>query len=261
MNHLPGPKTVVVLLCAAAASSAIAHPLQGPYRDGNRILATRPPVAEGMVNDVRAPGANGKLWISRGHIGDPEGKFPREYRLAWGSPGPAAYGAFEDDFSDVQVRVNEVAVAINPWESIPEAGYQHLERGREAWLRENGFTGGVRTFTNPVFRREQATVLAKAEPAKLPEPRMIIDLPPDMPRFKKRQEVDARPVRSYEPGSKPGPIVVVRTAKDEPVSPSIDPKAAAQVTVHSKPAKGPATEPVPVKVADAEKASAEKTPS
>lgn len=223
-----------VVSCAVGAMAS-AHPLQGPYRDTDRVLATRPPHPEGGVDDVRRPGNNGMLWISRGYIGDPDGRYPREYPQDWGSPGPAAYGAAEDDASEVHVRVDQVAVAINPWESIPEAGYQHLERGREAWLKERGFTGGVRTFTNPVFRREaQPVATASAQSRKLPEPRATFELPPDMPRFKKRQEVRAEPVR---PEGQAHTIVVVRTKNDPPAVPAIDDKARLQVVVKDASAK------------------------
>ncbi len=241
--------STVVVSCAVGAALAAPHPLQGPYRDKDRVLATRAPYPEGGVDDVRRPGNNGMLFESRGFIGDPEGKYPRMYRADWGSPGPAAYGAPEDDMSAVFVRVGETTVAINPWEAIPEAGYQRLERGRDAWLKERGFTGGVRTFTNPVFRREtRPETVSAAQSKKLPEPRAVFELPPDMPRFKKRQEVEATPGMSA-PAERAPTIVVVRT-KDQPaVTPQIGSKERAQVAV--KDAKTVAESPKERKVAEA----------
>lgn len=239
-----------IVACAVAPALASSHPLQGPYRETDRVLATRRPHPAGGVDDVRRPGNNGRLWISRGYIGDPEGRFPRDEVRDWGSPGPAAYGAAEDDASTVKVRVDQVAVGINPWESIPEAGYQHLERGREEWLKERGYTGGVRTFTNPVFRREPAAPApapAAMTAKTIPEPRAVFELPPDMPRFKKRQEVMAEPRLP-----RPHTVVVVSTPKATPAAVDTHAGAVAQVL---KPPAAPAAqkvkEPALRQVADA----------
>ncbi|HRJ50475.1 MAG: hypothetical protein KF787_13070 [Phycisphaeraceae bacterium] len=212
-------------------SPASAQTFSGTPRQGERHLATRPVYPERMVDDVRRPGSNGRHWISRGFIGDPQSRYEKRWPLAWGNPGPAAYGADEEDFSVAYVRVAHTAVSISPWESIDMAGYQNLERGRQEWLKERGYTGGVRTFTNPLYRRRPVDRSITAIPAEqLPQPRMVIELPPDMPRFKKRQEVQAVPASE---GSRdvPRAIVVVRTKDDRPVSPVVPSDEKARVVV------------------------------
>lgn len=200
--------------------STMAQTYSGTPRQGERHLATRPPYPERMADDVRRPGANGRHFVSRGFIGDPNGKYEKRWPLAWGDPGPAAYGADEEDSSVAYVRVADTAVSISPWEAVDLAGYQNLERGRQEWLKERGYTGGVRTFTNPVYRRRPADAsLASSPRESLPKPRMIIDLPPDMPRFRQRQEVQADPrPRGLE--HQPRAVVVVRTNEGKPVGPS-----------------------------------------
>ncbi|MCC6427608.1 MAG: hypothetical protein IT435_12405 [Phycisphaerales bacterium] len=254
--------SALVVSCAAITATAAPHPLQGPdrgYSSRVKLLATRPAYPANVVDDVRRPGANGKPFITRGWIGDPEGKYPRQYPVSsWGDPGPAGYGTFDDDYSEVLVRVGETAVVINPWESIPEAGYQHLERGRIEWLKENGYAGGVRTFTNPLYRRDPApdAVTAKADSKKLPDPRAVFELPADMPRFKKRQEVNSAP-KSRETDKNhahtPHTIVVVRT-KDEPaIKPTLDDKAKHQIVAKPTTAQPATVEPAPKQLADATK--------
>jgi hypothetical protein len=183
------PMLIVGALIGASTSVASAQSLrstQGPARDRDRLLATRPPYPSGMADDVHRPGFNGRRWESRGSIGGQ----PKQYPLSWGTPGPAAYGAREDDFSIVFARVGNTVVTINPWEAIPEAGYQRLERARNEWLKERGYIGGVRTFTNPAYRSTAKPVANAIDPATI-QPRAIIELPEDMPRFKKRQDVAA----------------------------------------------------------------------
>lgn len=224
------------IVVSCAGSVVLAEPLQGPSRDGDRVLATRPLYPEGGVDEVRRPGSNGMLWIGRGFIGDPEGRYVKEYPAAWGGPGPAAYGAEEWDGQHVHIRVGTERVVINPWETIPEEGYSRLERGREQWLKERGYTGGVRTFTNPVYRRvekAERVQVARGDGKKLPAPRAVFELPEDMPRFQKRQEVKAEPSKEEKSDMRTA-IVVVRTKDDAAVAPTVEGKDAAKVVVREK---------------------------
>ncbi len=240
----------LVIPCAAVSALAAPQPLQGPYRDTDRPLATRPAFPPNVVDDVRRPGANGMLWESRGYIGDPEGRLAEQYPQASASPGPATYGAAESDWPEVWARVGQTAVGINAWEPITQAGHQNLERARVEWLKENGYTGGVRTFTNPAFGRSAAAPLASAK-KKLPEPRAVFELPPDMPRFKKRQEVKAAPLRAVEPQNHAHTIVVVRSKDDPAALPAVDRKGQRQVVVKpAAPDAGAANANAPI--ADAE---------
>ncbi len=162
-----------------------------------RLVATPRPYPAGRVDDVHRPGFS-RVWIGRtARSREGDGGMPA-YPLDWRSPGPAAYGAAEDDGSIAYIRVGHNIVAITPWE---RQSFSLLEEGRRQWLDEHGYTGGVRTFVSDATLR---TARSGAEHGPLadrpatadradPEPRIIIELPEDMPRQKSRMRVEARP--------------------------------------------------------------------
>ncbi len=182
-------KTVIacvagVLLSCGVAAHAQTH-VERNFRDrDSRPLATRPAYPHGRADDVRRPGFNGKEWRGESIVGG-----RTEWPAAWRDPGPAAYGALGHEDAIVYARVGEVVVAFSPWE---HPGNARLEYARQAWLKENGYVGGVRTFVNDTLHRPEA--LASAEPAARKHeivPRAIITIPIDIPRFKGHQEVKA----------------------------------------------------------------------
>jgi hypothetical protein len=98
-------------------------------------------------------------------------------------PGPAAYGAQEMDSQVVYGRHGLFNVMpVSPWHRIDQPQYRDLEAARNAWLKENGYTGGVRTFVN------QAIVAGASDEGEI-RPAMILDRPIDTPAFKRRMEV------------------------------------------------------------------------
>lgn len=162
-----------------------------------RMVATPRVYPAGRADDVHRPGFNGRAWIgrtARSRAGD--GGHP-EYALDWRSPGPAAYGAAEDDGSTAYIRIGHNIVGISPWET---QSFSRLEEGRRQWLDERGYTGGVRTFvSDAAMRLARADEAGNGEPLAVkpaadrsdPEPRVILELPEDMPRQKSRMRVDA----------------------------------------------------------------------
>lgn len=173
-----------VLLSCGAASMAQTHSERN-FRDrDSHPLATRPAYPQGRADDVRRPGFNGKEWRGESIVGG-----RTTWPQAWRDPGPAAYGAIGDENAVVYARVGDVVVALSPWEY---AGNERLEYARQAWLKENGYVGGVRTFVNDTLRRPESVASAETA-AKKSEivPRAIITVPIDMPRFKSHQEVRA----------------------------------------------------------------------
>lgn len=119
--------------------------------DGGRDLLNPIPYPHNRVGEVNRDGANGRMWIGRGFIGG-----ERTYRpIDWAGPGPDRYGAAENDGSIVYTRRGFTTVAFTPWVQItgadrgPSVGLEDFERARAQWLRENGYTGGVRTIVNP----------------------------------------------------------------------------------------------------------------
>lgn len=121
------------MLAALVASTVIATTAPSfhqPARVGERLMATPAPRVE----------VAGVEWRTR---------------AITNTPGPRAtptaaerYGAAGAEDAVVYVRVGTQVVAIDPWTRIPEEGLSGLEAGRNQWLRERGYTGGVRTFTN-----------------------------------------------------------------------------------------------------------------
>lgn len=157
-----------------------------PSGVGVSRLATMPDYPVGRVDDVRRPGFNGRLWLGETFIGGVQGPYP----LAWGSPGPTAYGASDRDFSEVHARVGHQVVTISPWISISTEGLKNLEAARNEWLKREGYVGGVRTFVNDLYVFAEPTLAQR-------EPRATIQLPIDMPSFRSRQQV-----MKFQPGDR-----------------------------------------------------------
>lgn len=181
----------------AAALTVSATTLGGVHhynRDG-RVIVNPPPYPTNRVVSVDNS-ANGRVWIGRTILGGVERSTP----YGWGDPGPAKYGASEHDNTVIYVRVGgHVITAVNPWERIDGTGnLMTLERGRQQWLRENGYTGGVRTFVNPRYGAvdteltDAGTPGERAVPGRREiQPRGIIELREDIPRRRPRLEVRA----------------------------------------------------------------------
>lgn len=180
---------------AGAASAQVRHEYN--YHNEHGKLATRPLYPVGRADSVRRPGFNGKLWISRPIIG---GMSDCD-ALGWSDPGPAAYGADEYDGSQVHAKVGQVDVAFSPWEYVQGRGNKSLNMARNKWLRERGYTGGVRTFVNDLFTHYYSTSgerVASAE-TETPsaqqgqvQPRATIHMPLDQPRFRSRMQVNGQ---------------------------------------------------------------------
>lgn len=166
----------VVLGCGLATLASAKEPDKT-----DRVLATRPPYPPNRADDVHRPGFNGRLWVGRPIIGGVNTGYP----LAWGDPGPAGYGAAENDFPLAYVRVGTEVVGITPWEQITEGGLSTLEHGRQQWLADNGYVGGVRTFINDKVLLGVAPKVVAADI----QPRATFEWPIDQPRFRHRQSV------------------------------------------------------------------------
>jgi len=188
--------SLMALAGAAAVGEVINHYGQdghyGGVRRDQRPLATGFLYPPGMVDDVRRPGYNGRLWVGRPIIG---GIQQGPYAVDTGTPGTDAYGAFgadADPSNVVYARVCHLVVGVDPWQTIPEQGYSRYEHARNFWLKEQGYTGGVRTFVNDlnVWKPESGQAQASTAGSD-PTPRATIQLPADMPRQRRRIRVDA----------------------------------------------------------------------
>ncbi|MEM7754475.1 MAG: hypothetical protein AAF297_02450 [Planctomycetota bacterium] len=163
-----------------------------------RPIATPAPYPANIVDDTRRPGFNGRLWVDRTIVGGA----PREWPLDLGGPGPAFYGAPDSQRADVFVRRDAQVIAINGWNSIEPETLYPLENARQFWLKEQGYTGGVRTFINPA-------VLRGVTPREVViEPRAKFRTPADAPRIQRRMHVslpahDVSEVRIFLPDTAP----------------------------------------------------------
>jgi hypothetical protein len=186
---------ITMSLAVVALSSIVAAVTVGPEIDqqaggyhrpnsGVRQLATRRAYPANVADDARRPGFGGRLWVSSSAHDVSE-------------PGPKAYGAPANDDTVIYARVVNHAVSISPWQ---HQEVRSLEAARQEWLKENGYTGGVRTFVNDAS--PAARMVAATEPAstnEVPgvrrtiEPRGIIQFAPEATKFRKRMQVRAVP--------------------------------------------------------------------
>lgn len=174
------------LLIVAAAAASIHSDRFGAWGAREELLATPAPYIQGRADDVHRPGFNGRLWISVPVIGGMSGPWPRGH----GNPGPHAYGASWDHAAVVYARVGTQVIALDPWTALGSEGLGHLERARQAWLKERGYVGGVRTFVN------DAVIWGDRQVAAAITPRATIEVPADAPRHRSRMQVNAAAARA-----------------------------------------------------------------
>ncbi len=185
----------------AIAAAVTAGPMQKANTfSGERSLATVRPYPQHRADDVRRPGFNGRAWQGRPIIGGVHTGYP----VGWPDPGPEAYGAIGHEQARVYVVVGHQVISISPWVKLEGRANIPLEHARQEWLKERGYVGGVRTFVNDAYvvgehdhdddhvegGRDHASNEGKPNGGKI-EPRGVIELAPDVPRFKSRMQVDA----------------------------------------------------------------------
>jgi hypothetical protein len=177
----------MILLAIAAATTAgpmlTFPPISTGGYDRNRLVATMPLYPANRADDVRRPGFNGRLWIGDINIGPEHTSWP----MGWGDPGPEAYGAAGSEDARAYVRQGLFTASINPWVAINAPGLEALEFGRNEWLKERGYVGGVRTFVNDMYLNQYMNDARHSSSAITP--RATFQLPDEMPRFKERQQV------------------------------------------------------------------------
>lgn len=186
------------MLVAAAAASLGQCVEYGRVTEWDRPIATAAPYPQNIADDVRRPGFNGRLWVSRPIVGPGNGPYA--------SPATEAYGAYGSEDALVYARVGLITIGITPWERDRPENLRQLRRAQDFWLAERGYTGGVRTHVNDLYARphpESSGLAAADTPARLersglPEPRGVIELSPETPRVRSRIRVEAEPRRGPE---------------------------------------------------------------
>lgn len=188
------------LFAAAAIAASLAGPHDAPTAHRgcctpgfapaihNGLLVTRPPEDQTRVYTPGASSVRGRLWV-----GD-DVKDIASRRTWRENPGRLAYGAADAGHDRVHVRVNNQKVSISAWQQVEGEGWANLERGRQQWLKERGYTGGVRTFVHPQRLRDMQAggeSHVEAERKGTPEPSATIQLRKPRETGGKLKQVDA----------------------------------------------------------------------
>lgn len=190
------------------------------------------------------PTINGRIFKGRPIIGGLESRNTDAAHAA------ASYGAYGDEGLRVQATVEGVTrvnpttvVEFSPWAPVPQQqrspysdsysrAHQKMakraEEARQQYLRDNNYVGGVRTFVN------DATLynIPAPRPQTRIQPRGVIELAPEVPAFKSRMQVQARPAT----GVKVARVIRV-LPKSEPRAEKAVAKAEPKVDTKAAPAK------------------------
>jgi hypothetical protein len=155
------------------------------------LLATCRDYPANMVDGTDRPGFNGRLYLRRPVIGGLQGYH------ASGCDAPATYGAYGFEHELVWARVGHQPIALDPFTQLPRTMVR-LERARATWLRQNGYTGGVRTFVNDAYLYQNVDEDGEAHASATPTPRATIKVPESWRRTPtlRVQADDLRPVVS-----------------------------------------------------------------
>jgi hypothetical protein len=124
----------------------------------------------------------------------------------------ASYGALGEEGVRVQAEVEGLfrfhptaTVEFSPWAPVPQQqkspasdAYsrahnkmaQRAEDARQQWLKDNNYVGGVRTFVNDAVLYNRPTPRPTTSTI---QPRGVIELNPEVPAFKSRMKVEAKP--------------------------------------------------------------------
>lgn len=160
----------------------------GPmHRMGGIVIASKPSYQAAMADDAHRPGFNGRLWMTRPIMGPGHGPYAQV-----GDELRQAYGAPPGDDTLILARHNQTLQLISPWRAMDSRVFSGLEADRQQWLRDNGYTGGVRTFVNDAYvgHGPMHGPQGMHGDHAVNEPRAVIEIDPTVTKFRKRMRVD-----------------------------------------------------------------------
>lgn len=151
----------------------------------SRLLATPAPEKAAWHHTNQAPAlGNGRVWNQSVVTREPVAS------AAGGERGAEHFGgAAADRGTLIFVKVGTEVVATSPWARGGTEGFQRLDLARSVWLREHGFAGGVRTFTNPSRVVGSESARPASNESETITPAGFFRTPADMPRTKKVEQV------------------------------------------------------------------------
>lgn len=201
----------IMMMAAIGTGDACGPYPAGRVGSGDLVASFAP---RGETREV-----NGRLWSGTVVAGGVASGRPSDRAYA-----AAAYGAADMHDAAAVVAIDglfdfegQVTGVISPWEPVRAASHtryhadshysnpfsnarrrvaERLEDARNDWLRDNGFTGGVRTFVS-----DAAPAGAKADAGEI-KPRGVIELSPEVTQFKSRMQVNAAPARVAPAGQR-----------------------------------------------------------
>ncbi len=149
---------------------------------------------------------NGRLYNGRVIIGGVPGGRDTEAAHA-----AASYGAYGEEGTRGSAQVQGLfrfhpttTVEFSPWTPVPQQQRSpytdsfsraqmkmalRAEDARQQWLKDNNYTGGVRTFVNDAVRYNVPLPRTQTQI----EPRGVIEVSPETPAFKSRMQVRVSP--------------------------------------------------------------------
>jgi len=182
--------TLLATLFVAGASAAPHDPISNYTGRDQYLVGPIPYPAYHTDSPDRIE--NGRLWSSRYPVGS---RTPiREQHN--GRIGAAAFGApaaYNDQL--LLVPVDQVAIAISPWQTFNKTGFEQYQRAQNIWLREQGWVLKVRTHVNPRYQYDRELASTQVNP------RATIRLHRDesAPTFPSRMRVDNSTDRIWRP--------------------------------------------------------------
>lgn len=205
----------------------ICHPGFAPNVHNGRLV-TPPPEDETRVYTATRSPNHARIWI-----GDDVKDIAS--RRAWReNPGRVSYGAVDACGDErVHLRVYNQVVTISPWQSWTGETYKNFEAARQQWLKERGYTGGVRTFVNPSRLRSMKPECQSQCGADAAKPKGGMPEPSATIRLRKPNEQGGI-IKKVEAGVAGGANIV---SGDEPIRVSL-PMTTKSEIVHRVAARG-----------------------
>jgi len=175
-----------------------------------RTAPSSPAIDTSFLNDATPTDINGRLYVGQIIMGNDSSSVRAttasnafDDAARYGAAGAgnetivvAAQGLFpfqRAHFAEIRPFTPVDAAITSPYSNSYTTAQKklasRLESARQQWLKDNNFTGGVRTFVNDSSLMKSAAQPNSQATVFPPEPSAVIELSPDTPRFKSKMRV------------------------------------------------------------------------